>query len=42
MIHRKAVNNKKLLNKQHKKRNYRQSGGESGKATAIIHEKRAK
>ena len=31
MIHRKAVNNKKLLNKQHKKRNYRQSGGSQEK-----------
>lgn len=38
MIHRKAVNNRKLLNKRHKERNYRKSGERLGKAIAIIHE----
>ena len=39
MIHRKAVNNRKLINKRHRERNNRKSGESSGKATAIMHEK---
>ena len=39
MIHRKAVNSRKLINKQHKEKNNRKSGESSGKATAIMHEK---
>ena len=39
MIHRKALNNRKLINKQHKEKNNRKSGESSGKATAIMHEK---
>ena len=39
MTHKKAVNNGKLLNKQHKERNNRKSGESSGKAAAIMHEK---
>ena len=42
MIHRKAVNNRKLIDKPHKERNNRKSGespGKAGKATAIMHEK---
>ena len=39
MIHRKAVNNRKLINKRHKERNNRKSGESSGKATTIMHEK---
>ena len=39
MIHRKAVNNRKLLNKRHKERNNRKSGDSPEKATAIMHEK---
>ena len=35
MIHRKAVNNRKLINKQHKERNNRKSGESPGKAAAI-------
>ena len=39
MIHRKAVNNRKLINKQHKERNNRKSGESPGKAAAIMYEK---
>ena len=39
MIHRKAVNDRKLINKQHKERNNRKSGESPGKAAAIMHEK---
>ena len=42
MIHRKAVNNRKLINKRHKERNNHKSGESPEKATAIMHEKRAK
>ena len=42
MIHRKAINNRKLLNKRHKERNNRKVRRESGKNTAIMHEKGAK
>ena len=39
MIHRKAVNNRKLINKQHKERNNRKSGESPGHAAATIYEK---
>ena len=39
MIHRKAVNNRKLLNKRHKERNNRKSDESPAKAAAIMHEK---
>ena len=39
MIHRKAVNNRKLINKRHKERNNRKSGESPGKAAAIMYEK---
>ena len=39
MIHRKAVNNRKLINKRHRERNNRKSGESPGKAAAIMYEK---
>ena len=39
MIHRKAVNSRKLINKRHKERSNRKSGESPGKTTAIMHEK---
>ena len=39
MIHRKAVNNRKLINKRHRERNNRKSGESPGKAAAIKYEK---
>ena len=39
MIHRKAVNNMKLINKRHRERNNRKFVESPGKAAAIMYEK---